>query len=1162
MTFPNVLDALPKLAKQTVLQPEERNVLRQPAGPLGGVREGVLVQPKPGPAPDLPLLTPERVSVFLGPGATFTGVADTLIPIFTAAGGAAPIVGRLAQALVAYVQNYLPVPSSIDCRVGLRLPLPIEVSVTDGAWIVSSRTIESLAGEFLPAWQVLLRTPPVPLDVPDPLTLEAAAGTVVAAARPVADLARELWGSALRNPFDAVLWCYAVLRAQERKAAGSAATLALAILGNATAAKARLLAATSAGNAILRRCDLLLRVAPAGADAAAYAAARRLLDGSIWVGSGPGRTLALFSELPDTATGMAMRPGVTTPIEGSADDPPGGLHRLVLGRDLAVGPLASRPAGGHAYVGPEFAGRLPVGPYLIADAAALEPPGDARTEALLTVLGGARGIERFDAVSARGPGLLSAGLDRWSASDADALPTLLLAFKKAAPDEFDLFFALHGLDVDPAPAPAHPARGRLLRIGLDGIPAAMDPAALQTFLGGQVQAGGSVRLAPEWAARTRLPALVSAAYRRVQVAQTVARLNRVTPKPAVDSRSADLAVPLTAEGLAGLGGGGTTFRITSTTKAIATIEAYEGFNSGTGRWERPGKALLAHSKLVPNPAAASEFLVPTPMRVVYPEDPARPGQVAGSDALPVVLIIHGNHAAFDPIYLPPTTTITKINSAGVPVALPLAELASSVTDVPNHAGYGRLQDLLATAGIVSMSVSTNAANFFGSLIDMRTTTAIAALEQLKKLSLDRASRYFGRLNLTKLGVMGHSRGGDVAVAVAKRLAGHPDFKVLAACSLSPTDFTGTATDATQLRLNRNDLKFYLAVYGTLDGDVSGLGGADDPVGTAFRHYDRAACPKAMVQISRCCHNRFNSVWSDGTPAVPADPLKKFQGDDSGIVATDLPLLRSFDLHQKMEGEYVGGLFRWQLLGDTTVHGLFDGSRTNRVRVPATLQWSFGARVLELDDLENATTPSLPGVTRTLSVGGRIGFPSVTAPEATLKAGGSATLVPIGEHVTHASQILRVDATGPTPSSVAMTLTFPSPGTAGDGPGNWRDFTFLALRLSYTLDITTDAALAASPKPTSALKLTDNAGRSRRVANATQFSIGVPSRPDFHLVKTGAASTGNATLFRFETVRVPLVQFSRAGGVDLARVKELAVEFDPGVKTRVLFDSFQLVKQGR
>ena len=96
---------------------------------------------------------------------------------------------------------------------------------------------------------------------------------------------------------------------------------------------------------------------------------------------------------------MAVRPGVAIPVAGSSDDPPGGLHRLVLGRDLTVGSVASRPARGHTYVGPEFAGRVPVGPYLIADAQALEPPGNIRTEALLTVLGSARGVDNVDAVS-------------------------------------------------------------------------------------------------------------------------------------------------------------------------------------------------------------------------------------------------------------------------------------------------------------------------------------------------------------------------------------------------------------------------------------------------------------------------------------------------------------------------------------------------------------------------------------------------------------------------------------------------------------------------------------------------------------------------------------------------------------------------------------------
>jgi hypothetical protein len=38
------------------------------------------------------------------------------------------------------------------------------------------------------------------------------------------------------------------------------------------------------------------------------------------------------------------------------------------------------------------------------------------------------------------------------------------------------------------------------------------------------------------------------------------------------------------------------------------------------------------------------------------------------------------------------------------------------------------------------------------------------------------------------------------------------------------------------------------------------------------------------------------------------------------------------------------------------------------------------------------------------------------------------------------------------------------------------------------------------------------------------------------------------------------QFTKNGGPDAASVKRLVVEFDPANKTRVLFDSIQLVKR--
>ena len=82
-----------------------------------------------------------------------------------------------------------------------------------------------------------------------------------------------------------------------------------------------------------------------------------------------------------------------------------------------------------------------------------------------------------------------------------------------------------------------------------------------------------------------------------------------------------------------------------------------------------------------------------------------------------------------------------------------------------------------------------------------------------------------------------------------------------------------------MTLEANDLAFYFVMCPTNDGDVSGKGGAAAGTGTGFRHYARARCPKALVQVTRCCHNRFNSVWGD--------PAQKFGGDESTLLSQQL-----------------------------------------------------------------------------------------------------------------------------------------------------------------------------------------------------------------------------------------------------------------------------------
>jgi hypothetical protein len=191
------------------------------------------------------------------------------------------------------------------------------------------------------------------------------------------------------------------------------------------------------------------------------------------------------------------------------------------------------------------------------------------------------------------------------------------------------------------------------------------------------------------------------------------------------------------------------------------------------------------------------------------------------------------------------------------------------------------------------------------------------------------------------------------------------------------------------------------------------------------------------------------------------------------------------------------------------------------------------------------------------MGVRIDFANVQVTESTLHAGGSTTiLVPISQHATHRSQVLHVDATAATVGAQAMTLTIPT------ASRDWSTFDLLTFRLAGTYDISDLIKYATSPDPKASLTLSDRAGGTRRIADATAFTTDVPSSPAFHVVdyEKKVGTEQNATLFRFETVKVPLSEFSKGGGVNLANVKELVIEFDPANQTHVMFDSFQLMKR--
>jgi hypothetical protein len=492
-----------------------------------------------------------------------------------------------------------------------------------------------------------------------------------------------------------------------------------------------------------------------------------------------------------------------------------------------------------------------------------------------------------------------------------------------------------------------------------------------------------------------------------------------------------------------------------------------------------------------DPAAKDKYELFRRLRIAYPADPKATKKVAGSGRLPVAVLVHGQHESWQ---------------AG---------------EVRNHDGYAYLQDHLARQGIVSVSVDTNAANFFGSLAEMRAAMTLGAVDALRALDGDTSSRFHHRLDFDRVGLMGHSRGGDAVVRAALMNATNKRCVVKAVATVAPTDFTGTLVAAQQRRLAAANAGFLMVLYGGLDGDVSGAGGARGFTGTGFRTYDRATAPKAMVYVPGCCHNRFNRTWT---------------ADDFGVLPADTARLHSRADHEQLAIEYVGGLFEWKLLGRTGPAARFNERAANTLGHATSTRWSWGTRSKLLDDFENPA--SAPAGARTVAGADVTPFADVVVNANRLEP-----------NTSHQTTILAVKSglAGPPPSALKLALAA--------GHRDWTGFELLTLDLGTWIDVTSAATIAAgvSPPPL-AVMIVDGAGKSAK-ADAVSFTTpDVPGRPVFHEVDTGSGVV-NASLHRLATCAITLSGFT---GVDLGDVRTLEVVPAAGFPQRVFVDAIGLV----
>lgn len=219
--------------------------------------------------------------------------------------------------------------------------------------------------------------------------------------------------------------------------------------------------------------------------------------------------------------------------------------------------------------------------------------------------------------------------------------------------------------------------------------------------------------------------------------------------------------------------------------------------------------------------------VPLNGRVWYPD---------GDGPFPLALIVHGNHN--------------------------LAELSDP--------GYGYLGELLASRGTILVSVDENFFNgsWLGGLErenDARGWLLLEHLAAWREWNATPGNPFHGKVDLDRIALMGHSRGGEAAAVAASfnRLERYPDdatvelpsgFAVRAVVAIAPSDGQYQPAD----RLTPLADVDYLVLQGAHDADVSIYAGIRQLERLAFTgdgyHF------KTGLYAYRANHGQFNTVW--------------------------------------------------------------------------------------------------------------------------------------------------------------------------------------------------------------------------------------------------------------------------------------------------------------
>lgn len=436
---------------------------------------------------------------------------------------------------------------------------------------------------------------------------------------------------------------------------------------------------------------------------------------------------------------------------------------------------------------------------------------------------------------------------------------------------------------------------------------------------------------------------------------------------------------------------------------------------------------------------------------------------------------------------------------------------------PSYEGYTYLLDHLASHGFIAVSIDCNTIN---AISGMQDTRGHAILEHLALLDSKNTNPglFQGKIDMTNIGIMGHSRGGDgvVQAEIFNQTLGL-GWNIRAIVALAPTDFSGTSPSPLNLTTSK-----FLCIYGSNDGDVrGGSNPSTQYTSTGFRFYDRATVEKSMVFIYGATHNRFNTEW--GT---------------EWRVDTSSPKILSVAQHHNLLKGYMTAFMQVHLQGRTEQNDYFTGE----LKIPSVSTADAHTQYrppsnLTLDDFE--TEPALD----TNSLTGTVNYTDLDGlPEEEVMG----TIDPHSPHQTRGLRLRWNMLTATYQSEIPLV-------------GTQRDISarkFFSFRVAQKV--------APSPNPVDQLQdlrvrlTTAGGGNSRAIRAGYYASIPYPYKPEY--VASQDAIEGPNTKAALNTIRIPLYAWTtkclNIPMVDLTNIESVTFEFSHNPAGELEFDDIE------